>query len=172
MLKAPSRPDVNWLLIDDLASIEPYVEIFNLGKLVPLAERFPPFTPEEIEDIGLENLTLKRQEEVMTLSRNTPEQTTYYTVLDERQWAEMKHALTMPKQPLSKRKPTHVSEKVDWFETFLRVNYLPTAFTFVLCNTAIIGVDTFWSLRFSVNGKWDQLMAEHVPPQHHYKRRT
>lgn len=167
-----TRPDTNWVLIDDLETLEPYREIFGLGKLVPLADKFPPFTQEQIDTTGLTNLVHRRQEEVMTLSAKTEEPITYYTVLDEKQWAEMKHGLTKPKPPVGSRKLTHISERVEWFETFLREHQLPTAFTFVLHNTAIIGEGVFWPLRFSANGKWDQLVAEHVPPQHQFKRRT
>jgi hypothetical protein len=170
------RPDANWVLIDDLASLEPYVEIFNLGKLVPLTDKFVPFTEEEKATRGMLSLIAQRQEEVMTLPRNNKEQTTYYTVLDEKAWATMKHELTKPKRtphPNPRRNWSNsVQERVEWFDTFLRENQLPTAFTFVMTNSAIIGDNVFWPLRVSHNGKWAELIAENVPPTHQFKRRT
>lgn len=170
------RPDVNWVLIDDLASLEPYVEIFNLGKLVPLTDKLVPFTEAEKETRGMLSLIGQRQEEVMTMPRNNTEQTTYYTVLDEKSWATMKHELTKPKTvpSLTQRRKAFQADmaRVEWFDTFLREHQLPTAFTFVMTNSAIIGADVFWPLRCSATGVWDQLIAENVPPTHQFKRRT
>ncbi|MNT92613.1 hypothetical protein D3C72_2339300 [compost metagenome] len=65
-----------------------------------------------------------------------------------------------------------LQERVEWFDAFLRDHQLPTSFTFVMTNTAIIGEDLFWPLRTSHNGNWEQLIAENVPPTHQFKRRT
>lgn len=170
----PRGPDVNWVLVDDVASLEVYRETFKLGRLVPLTDKLVPFTEEELSTRGLLTLVGQRREEVNSLNREATEQTTYYTVLEPKKWAEMRHELTKPKKtPLMRRSSiTALQERVEWFDGFLRDHQLPTSFTFVMTNTAIIGADLFWPLRCSHNGQWEQLIAENVPPSHQFKRRT
>lgn len=164
------RPDMNWVLVDDVESLAGYVETFKLGRLVPLSEKLTQFTAEEQDSRGLMSLSRQRQEEVMCMPRENTEQTTYYTVLDPKQWKEMLHELAAPptRPSLSSREHLH---RDTWFEVYCRRELLPSALTFLMTNSAIIGVDTFWPMRLGADGKWQTLITENVPPAHQFKRR-
>lgn len=163
--------EFNWLVTDNVESLAPYVETFNLGKLVPLEELLPPVTDEQMASVGLLELTRQRRETLMQLPAQLKEQTTFYTVLSDKQWAAMKHDLTKPKSPLA-RTLKDFSANPNWLNNWMQSQYLPTIFSFVMTNSAIVNEDTFWEIRLANSDVWRRLVAEHVPPEHQFKRRT
>lgn len=165
------RNDINWIITDDLESLQQYVIPFNLGTLRPLSDIFPDLTPEEIARNGLLDLSAKRREVLFRLPQEVKEQTTFYTVLPEKEWAEMKHDLTKPK-PVMSRTLRGLKSGESWVTRWMQVHHLPTAMSFIMTNSAIVNADTFWEMRLSNTDVWRRLMAEHVPPTHHFARRS
>lgn len=165
------RPDYNWVITDDVESLSAYVDTFKLGKLVPLTDLLSPVTDKQIATDGLLVLANLRKQIVMELPQHTTEPTTYYTVLSDKDWAEMKHDLTKPKSPLAQTFKAH-SASQNWLSRWMQAQHLPTILTFVMSNSAFVNSDTFWEIRLANSDVWRRLISENIPPTHQYKRRT
>jgi hypothetical protein len=163
--------DYNWILTDNVESLAAYAETFKLGKLVPLTDILPIVTDEEMATVGLLELAKQRREKIMQLPSEIKENTTYYSVLNAKQWAEMKHDLTKPKPPLA-RALKDLNAGGNWVGSWMQAQYIPTVFSFIMTNSAIVNEDTFWEIRLANTDVWRRLVAEHIPPEHQFKRRT
>lgn len=165
-------PDMNWVLVDDVESLSPYVETFQLGRLVPLSEKITQFTDEDFATRDMISLRQQRKEEVFRLTTRKTEQTTYYTVLSPKVWNEMKRELSKPTtSPSLTSKRHHSLHYNTWFETYCAGELFPNMLTFLATNSAFIGGDTFWPIRLCADDKWRTLIAENVPPLHQFMRR-
>lgn len=166
-----ARFNMNWVITNDVESLEQYAEIFTFGKLVPLESVLTPFTDLDAAKHGMMQLMKQRQAEVMQMPHKVTEHITYYSVLTDKEWAEMKVELTKPK-PSGVRNIMKLRSEPNWLEMWKRNNYLPSALTFLSTNSAFVNSDTFWEIRFSNDDGWRRLVAEHIPPQNQFVRRT
>lgn len=173
MSKVPhrTRPDMNWVIVDDVESLAPYIIPFNLGRLVPLDEKLTPVGKGGIGGTGALEMLRQRQEEVMRMPSNNTEQVTYYTVLEPDEWKEMRHELTKPLTTAVLSNVRHRLNRDNWFENYCRREFFPSALTFLMTNSAFIGADTFWPIRLGADDKWALLIAENVPPTYQFQRR-
>lgn len=169
--RSTKRVDYNWIVTDNVESLAAYVETFKLGRLLPLTDLLPTVTDEQIASVGLLELTNQRRDTLMQLPSTITEQTTYYSVLNEKQWAAMKQDLTKPKSPLV-RTLKDFSANPNWLNNWMQSQYFPTVFSFIMSNSAIVNEDTFWEIRLANTDEWRRLVAENVAPEHQFKRRT